>query len=243
MSSQPAVAAEISADNSDDIRARILSAPEVVLNDTDVMRALIAATDADKGRNIVDLRGVAMNRLEGRLGQLENTHKDVLAAAYENVAGTNLIHRAVLMLLEASDFAQFLALIDNEIPRMLRLDALRLVIETTQNGGAAGLAAYSNAIVTAEPGFIGDYMSLGATPHIKPVVLRPVTSETEIIYGDTQGWIRSEAAMRMDLGSGRLPAMLVLGSENPHQFEAGQGTDLLVFFAGVFSRALRRWID
>jgi uncharacterized protein len=233
MSSSAAVA--------DDIRARILSAPEVVLNDSDVMRALIAATDRDKGPNIVDLRAVAMNRLENRLGVLETTHKDVLAAAYENVAGTNLIHRAVLMLMEPVDFAQFLAVLDDEIPRMLRVDTLRLVIETMQNG-AGGLAGYSRAIVTAEPGFIGDYLAMGQTHPPRAVMLRQVTPETEVLYGDTQGWIRSEVAMRIDLGPGRLPAMLVLGAEDPHQFEPGQGTDLLEFFAGVFARALKRWI-
>ena len=235
MSSQAALA--------DDIRTRILTAPEVVLNDSDVMRALIAATEADTGRNVVDLRGVAMGRLENRLGDLETTHKSVLAAAYDNVAGTNLIHRAVLMLLEASDFATFLGIIDNEIPRMLRVDALRLVVETMQSGGIGALAAYSRSIVTAEPGFIGDYLSLGGSMDPKPVQLRRVTPETEIIYGDAPGWIRSEAAMRLDLGHGRLPAMLVLGAEDPNQFDPSQGTDLLAFFAGVFSRALKRWID
>jgi uncharacterized protein YigA (DUF484 family) len=36
--------------------------------------------------------------------------------------------------------------------------------------------------------------------------------------------------------------MLVLGSEDPHQFTPQQGTDLLAFFTGVFERAMRRWL-
>ena len=56
-------------------------------------------------------------------------------------------------------------------------------------------------------------------------------------------WIRSEACLRLDLGDGRLPGMLVLGSEDPHQFNPTHGTDLLTFFAGVFERAMRRWLS
>ncbi len=33
-----------------------------------------------------------------------------------------------------------------------------------------------------------------------------------------------------------------LGAEDPHQFRANQGSDLLTFFGGVFERAMRRWL-
>jgi uncharacterized protein YigA (DUF484 family) len=49
--------------------------------------------------------------------------------------------------------------------------------------------------------------------------------------------------MKLDFGPGRMPAMLVFGSEDPHMFKALQGTDLLAFFAGVFERLMRRWLD
>jgi uncharacterized protein len=72
----------------------------VILDDKDVMRALIAANEKALGANIVDLRGLAMERLEARLERLEDTHRSVIAAAYENLAGTNQMHRAILRILE-----------------------------------------------------------------------------------------------------------------------------------------------
>ena len=36
--------------------------------------------------------------------------------------------------------------------------------------------------------------------------------------------------------------MLALGAEDPHQFRANHGTDLLAFLGGVFERAMRRWL-
>ena len=64
-----------------DLRDRILAEPEVLLEDRDVMNALIGANERLMGSNVVDLRGIAMERLEGRLDRLEDTHRTVIAAA------------------------------------------------------------------------------------------------------------------------------------------------------------------
>ena len=63
---------------------------------------------------------------------------------------------------------------------------------------------------------------------------------TEMPDGDG-GTIIGHATL--DFGTGRLPGLLVMGSEDPHQFTPQQGTDLLAFFAGVFERAMRRWLS
>ena len=64
------------------LREGILSNPDVILGDDQLMRALLAADRrAALGRNVVDLRGVLVDRLEERLDRLEGTHREVLAAA------------------------------------------------------------------------------------------------------------------------------------------------------------------
>ncbi|MEO9631201.1 MAG: DUF484 domain-containing protein, partial [Sulfitobacter sp.] len=92
----------------DALREAIISAPDVILDDSDVMQALIAANEKAMGGNIVDLRGIAMERLETRLDRLEDTHRSVIAPAYENLAGTNQIHRAILQMLDPVEFETFL---------------------------------------------------------------------------------------------------------------------------------------
>lgn len=77
-------------------RARILADPGLVLDDAEVMRALVLASEQAMGGNVVDLRGMAMERLETRIDRLEETHRAVIAAAYENLSSTNQIHRAIL---------------------------------------------------------------------------------------------------------------------------------------------------
>jgi uncharacterized protein len=227
-----------------DLRDRILAEPERLLDDRDVMNALVAANERERGENIVDLRGIAMQRLENRLDRLEDTHRSVIAAAYENLAGTNQVHRAILQLLEPTNFEAFMANLTGEVAQTLRVDHVRLVLETLQEDSDEDptLRRLGEVLQIAPRGFVANYLTNGRNGPGRPVVLRAVTGLACAFYGDRADDIRSEALMKLDLGSGRLPGMLVFASEDANQFKSTHGTDLLAFFAGVFERAMRRWL-
>lgn len=226
-----------------DLRDRIIASPETLLDDQDVMRALIAANERAMGSNIVDLRGIAMERLESRLDRLEDTHRSVIAAAYENLAGTNQVHRAILQMLDPLTFEEFLQSLGQEVMQTLRVDSVRLVLESVQNTDDPALRKLGEVLYVAEPGFIAEYIAGNRNVSLRPVTLRQVLPDSDALHGERAGWIRSEALLRLDFGKGRLPGMLVLGAEDPHQFKPTQGTDLLAFFAGVFERTMRRWLS
>ena len=227
-----------------DLRAKILAQPDRVLDDRDVMNALVAANERAMGSNIVDLRGIAMQRLENRLEKLEDTHRSVIAAAYENLAGTNQVHRAVLHLMDPTSFEAFIATLSTEVAQTLRVDMVRLVLETIQEDGPTDpvLHRLGEVVQVLPQGFVASYMTNGRSLAARPVVLRPTGQLAASVYGQDAGEVRSEALMRLDFGKGRLPAMLAFGSEDPHQFKAMHGTDLLAFFAGAFERLMRRWL-
>lgn len=229
--------------NEDDLRDRIIADPEVILEDLDVMRALVAANERAMGSNIVDLRGIAMERLEARLDRLEDTHRSVIAAAYENLAGTNQVNRAILQLLDPLGFEDFLKSLGTEVAETLRVDCIRLVLETVQSRDDPALRRLGDVLCVAEPGFIDEYITAGRNVPVRAVALRQTQPTSDVIYGEASSWIRSEAMMKLDFGKGRLPGMLVMGSEDPHHFKPAQGTDLLAFFAGVFERTMRRWLS
>ncbi|MEX0284933.1 MAG: DUF484 family protein [Paracoccaceae bacterium] len=226
----------------DTLRNAIIAKPDAVLDDQDVMHALIAANEKTMGGNIVDLRGIAMERLESRLDRLEDTHRSVIAAAYENLAGTNMIHRAILRMLDPSEFEVFLRDLGGEVAEILRVDAITLVLESVQNDNDPAVRRLGDVLTVAEPGFIDDYLTHGRGGSVRQVTLRQVQSPSEQIYGEAADWVRSEACLKLDFGKGRLPGLLVLGAEDPHQFSPNQGTDLLGFFAGVFERSMRHWL-
>ena len=227
----------------DALREAIISQPDVILDDSDVMQALIAANERAMGGNIVDLRGIAMERLETRLDRLEDTHRSVIAAAYENLAGTNQIHRAILRMLDPVEFETFLRDLGGEVAEILRVDAVKLVLEFVQNDNDPAVQRLGDVLSVAEPGFIDDYLTQGRGGTARQVTLRRCRTRPSISTADKADWIRSEACLKLDFGAGRLPGLLVLGAEDPHMFGPQQGTDLLTFFTGVFERAMRRWLS
>lgn len=225
------------------LRERIISHPDSILDDKDVMRALFVANERTMGGNIVDLRGIAMERLEAKLDRLEDTHRSVIAAAYENLAGTNQIHRAILRMMDPDEFETFLRELGGEVAEILGVDCLHLVLESMQDGDDPAVRRLGQVLRVVEPGFVSAYVSSHRQGPDRVVTLRQIQGGRESLYAEKADWMLSEACLRLDFGPGRLPGMLLLGSEDPHQFSPQQGTDLLTFFAGVFERTMRRWLS
>ncbi|MEM7545574.1 MAG: DUF484 family protein [Pseudomonadota bacterium] len=226
-----------------DLKASILADPDVVLEDRDVMQALIDANQEPGVRKVVDLRGALVNRLEQRLDKLEHTHRSVIAAAYENLAGTSQLHKAVLMLLEQTLFVDFLRVLALETPDLVAVDCARVCIETDEAdpGPMPGLDAdLSESVIVVPLGGARAYFALSCDTD-RSICLRPAVPEADAIFGDAAKWVQSEALVRLDLGDGR-QGLLVFGAEDPQRFGPEHGTDLLAFFGGVVERSLRRWL-
>jgi len=225
------------------LRERLLADPELVLDDPRLMRALAEAAGAELAGNVVDLRSLAMERLERRLARLEETHRAVIAAAYENLSSTNQVQRAVLRLLDETSFEGFLSALGGEVADILRVDTVRLVLESAQAADDPALRRMQAVLAVLPPGSVARAMAgSGGAAVRRAIVLREADAATAPLHGARAPGIRSEALMRLDLGEGRLPGMLIFGAEDPEQFRAGQGTDLLGFFVGAFERAMRRWL-
>lgn len=235
-----------------ELKDKILRKPDVILDDQDVMRALLDANDQARGRNIVDIRGAAMQRLEARLGQLENTHQSVIAVAHDNLAGTKQIQRAVLRLLDHFEFETFLNDLNEEICAILRIDCIFLVLETSLSPPDKSMATLTefDCVRLAPENSVRDFLSHGQRGRIRDILLRRTADcltgasaeTTQLIFGSHMDEMKSLAAMRLDLGEGRRSAMLVLGAKDPKKFQAQQGTDLLAFFASAVERILHRWL-
>jgi uncharacterized protein len=225
---------------SPDLRERILADPALILEDHELMRALLQADRSALGRNVVDLRGVLVDRLEERLDRLEDTHREVLAAAYENVAGTNQVHRACLAVLEPQDFEGLLRVLTREVAPILAVEVIRLGLE----GAAAGRAPegpLKQVIVALPAGGADAYVTQGRGLGARRVTLRQLAVASPDLYGAEAPDLRSEALVRLDLGDGHA-GLLAFGATDPLRFHPDQGTDLLAFFGGVFERSLRRWL-
>ena len=206
---------------------------------------LMGAGSTSSDRKVVDLRGVLVDRLEERLDLLQDTHRDVVAAAYDNLAGTNQIHRAVISIIRPQTFADFLTAVATELAGTLAADGLHICLE------GAGLSAgeplgpkgpMRQTLIGLPKGGVDAYFG-GEAHATRKVVLRPVPRSSSLIYGTGAASIRSEAILRLDFGAGRLGGMLAVGSDNPARFTADQATDLLDFLASALECVMQRWLS
>lgn len=212
-------------------RDKLLADPGVILADRDLMRALVAAREAEIGDNVIDIRGRAMEALESRLDRLESQHESVIAAAYDNQSGTAVIHRAVIGLLETADLAELVASLQSDIAPLLRIETLRLVVEPDP-----AIPGLPDEAVAVPAGAIGRIIAAGRrTPRGDDIVLRPASPITQVMHGQA---VASEALLPVDLGARRPRAMLLMGSTDRGRFMPAHGTDLLRFFAQVFRLVL-----
>lgn len=228
-----------------EVRDEILANPKAFLEDHDIMRALIAADRAQQASNVIDLRSIAMDRMEDRLNKLEDTHRTVIAAAYDNVSSMNQIHRAVLAVLEPDDFAGFLKFIENDLASKLGIDAVCLCLETQAVSAGQGPSLskeFGTGVTFMAIGEVEDYITHGRNINSRPVTMRAIKPHQISLFPETPEPIRSEALLKLDLGKGNLPGMLVLGSSKTDQFAPAQGSDLLLFLGGMFARIMRRWL-
>ncbi len=223
---------------SPELRQALLDDPSSILMDRDLMRAIVGAHEDGVGANVIDIRGRAMSALEARLDRLEAAHENVIAAAYENQSGMNTVHRAVLSLLEPVDFDGFLDNLQADLAEILRVDTLVLVMETATKEGSPALGG---PLTMVPPGTVARAIAGGRRGQPSgEVVLRRVSAATAALHG---GQVASEALIPLDLGSSRMPAMLLMGSDEPGRFSAAQGTDLLRFFGQAFRLILLRWLE
>jgi len=228
------------ADLPEEMRARLLARPELILSDRDLMRALIGAREADLGENVIDIRGRAMQALESRLDRLETAHETVISAAYENQSGMNTVHRAVLSLLEPMDFAAFLENLESAVAPILRVETLSLIMESGSAGPSQDMAG---PLTIVPAGTVAALISGGRrAPRADDIILRRVADQSLPYHGDARAPIRSEALLPIDLGPGRFPALLLIGSAEVGRFTPAQGTDLLRFFGQAFRLVLISWL-
>lgn len=224
------------------LRDFVLTNPAAVLEDPEMMAALVSADDDRRGGNVVDLRGVAIARLEDRLGRLEDTHQNVLSAAYDNVATTRQVHRAILAMMGPLELETFLRCLATDVADILRVSSMRILLETKLPSDVPTIPDTYGVLAPVKAGEIETYLDTWQSGRNPEVVLRRVIRDLPQIHHQGHGKIRSEALMRLELGSAFPAALLAMGATDVQQYQPGHATDLFELFGRIFERTLRSFL-
>jgi uncharacterized protein YigA (DUF484 family) len=227
------------------LREVILMQAHEILNDEILLRALIEASDKNLGNKIVDLRSVALQKMDGELKKLKRSNQQVIATAYENLVGMKQVHQAVLKSLEQNNFNEFVKNLNTEVCEILKVDCIRLGLETHsifENNLKQGveLAKLQDLFPT---NFVDTYISQGKNNGTDDIVLRPTTTGSEQLYGKLSKNLKSEGCMKLRIGNENIVGILALASKEKEKFTAQQGVELLKFMGSVFERRISHWLN
>tara|TARA_B110000914_G_scaffold132671_1_gene116000 strand:- start:15 stop:716 length:702 start_codon:yes stop_codon:yes gene_type:complete len=228
--------------NSDElieVKNKVMSNPEIILDDVEVMRALFNTYSNAIGENVIDLRSVAIEKLESKIKRAETTNRSIIAAAYENISGYELIHKAILLILETDNFEDLQLQLCRTVQQTLKVSHIHIMIE--QEKPEDSVIKSNSYISIVKAGSVKNYINLENELLQKTVTMRRVSSPNESVYGEKAHSIKSEAVIQLDLREKKLSALLIIGSNTATQFEPKKGTELLAFFGSVIERVIRRW--
>jgi uncharacterized protein YigA (DUF484 family) len=145
----------------------------------------------------------------------------------------------VLTLLEARGFDDFLARLRGPAAEHLGVMAVAIGVEAPEGRRPP---APLTTVAALHPGSVDRLIGRD-----RKVRLRSHLDRTQAMapgpFGARAREVKSDALVRLSLGRAGAPALLALGAALPSSFEADQGTDLLLFLAGVVERMIVQWLD
>ncbi len=219
----------------DELRAALRARPNVLLNDLELMRDVIRE-HRPTGRNVRDLYGVLLTQLETQLEDLTGAHEQVIDAAYANMMSMAQTRHAALRILEALSLEDLAQIVTRESPSMLDLDVARLCIE----GPADSLP---RSVIPLAPGVVEAYCGDGGLPELDDAaVMRRVSADAELIFGDSARIVESEGLAPLDFGADLPRGLLAFGADDPDAFRPDHGADNLAFIGRVVERIARPWL-
>lgn len=171
--------------------------------------------------SVVDLQRHWVDVLTGERDGLRECASSVIETSRVNLATQVRMHAAVLALLEASTLDEVVDLVSDELPRLFDVDMACVGLEDPAHGSDGMAVLPAGAVARA----VGN----------RDVVLIGRFADDGALFGAAHDEIHSAALVRLDLGEGEAPGLLVFGSSVADTFSPRQGKELLQFLGRVIA--------
>lgn len=188
---------------------------------------------ATSGRKVTDFQAYLIERLKADKRDVMETTQELVETARSNMSNQARIHRAVLRILEAESFEEFIQVITTDLPSLLNVDITALIVEAE---GSKIPHISTTGVKVVPEGTLNRWMEG------RNVQLHANITGHEAIYGAGATLVRSQALVRVDISGHTPPTLIAFGSRDPGMFDAGQATDLVNFLARVIERVFRAWL-
>ena len=208
--------------------------PDFLVRHPDVLDGLKPPVKA-RGDRVLDLQHFMVERLRNEIQRLRSDQDDLVAVSRDNLTTQGRVHKAVLALLGAPSFEHLIEVVTTDFAVLLDVDVVSLCIEGAKEPlprvGMGGVHLLELGTVDS---------LLGPK---RAVILRDDAEPEEAIYGGAASLVRSDALVRLSVGSTTPAGLVAFGTRHPGFFNGGQGTELLTFLARVLEHCIRGWLD
>ncbi|MEM6782098.1 MAG: DUF484 family protein [Pseudomonadota bacterium] len=217
----------------EEVLAFLKDNPKFLQQNPDACDYLIPPKASDE-KNVADFQSFMIKRLKDDKKNVEDLTAELVQNARNNMNNQQRIHAAILRLLEARSFDEFIQIITMDLSAMLDTDISVLVVESN---GHDIPHIHKSGIRVLPSGTIDKWMKG------EDVLLQSDITGIEAIYGGGATLVQSQALLRVDISMNTPPAILAFGSRDPKMFEEGQGVEQVSFLARVVERAFRNWLN
>lgn len=217
----------------DDILDWLRANPQFLARNPDAMEVLIPPTRVNNDRKVADFHAYMIKRLKDDREDVLTNAREIVETSRANMNNQARIHNAILLLLEATNFQDFIHTMTMDFAALLDVDVISLVVEIDD-----GMVPQIDLTGVRVVGTGTVDMLTGG----QPITLEAATRGLDQIYGGGAGLVKSQALVRLNIGGDTPPALLAFGSRNPTLFQPGMGTEQLTFLAQVIERCFRSWL-
>lgn len=208
--------------------------PDFLTDYPDLMDVLTPPT-RDRGEGVVDLQHFMVERLRREIANLTQLRDELVATGRSNLATQSRVHQAILALLRAGSFEEFVETTTTDLAVILDLDVVTIGVEQAAQGAAWKPIA---GVYCLEAGSVDALLGPGGN-----MLLRDDITGNPAIFSGGAGLVRSDALIRLSISETTPPALLALGSRQEGAFHTGQATELLSFLSQALEVTFRAWLN
>jgi uncharacterized protein YigA (DUF484 family) len=219
--------------SADQVAAYLRRHPDFLAENNELLDVLTPPA-RERGEGVLDLQRFMVERLRRELAEVTDLRNDLVATGRSNLAIQRRVHEAILALLRAGSFEEFVETITTDLAVILDLDVVTIGVERAADGAAWKPVS---GVYCLKSGSIDNLLGRAGT-----LLLRDDVAGDPAIFDGAAGLVRSDALIRLAIGESAPPALLALGSRQSGAFHAGQGTELLSFLSHVLEVTFRAWL-
>ncbi len=219
--------------NDDDVLAYLKQNPKFLHKYSNVLEHMETPA-GNLGDGIADFQKFMVDKLKKDRDEALDVQKQLISVARANMDIYDRIQAAVLSVLEARSFEEFIEIVTHDFAVIMDVDVVSLVIEANEPGIHR---VHLKGVRVTAPGMLKKWLREGDG------LLQDNISGSEEIFGPAAGLVKSQALVKLQVGSNTPLGLIAFGSRDPNMFNPEQSIDHIGFLAEVVERCIRLWLQ